>query len=173
MPDINNRDEYYYDGYENSNSGLIRLVTAVATATLRKKFRHLQRLRGLICDIFLPVGKEYDPKTRTGSVYNREDHKYEYTDVPNMENVNLVVSNLMDLMRMDAETSMDNILIGKEVYAFTNLSENELCAIPNNSKIVVKYNHKNYVFFVWDVTAIDSPYDDGKAVFRLTLHPHS
>jgi hypothetical protein len=181
MADINGLNEYDYDGYTARNSGLLEIATHVATVRERRAFRHLQRLWGLICDVYFPVSGDYDPYTRTGSVYARDDQKYNYKNEPSLYDVNLVFSNLMDLTRMDAVTRMDILDMRGDIFAYTNLEKEaedggktaRKCMIPMNSKIMVRYNNKLMAFFVWSVSALDSPYeDDGKAIYKLELKPH-
>jgi hypothetical protein len=178
MPDINGRREYDYGGYEARGSGLIRLASRVATVREQRAFRHLQRLWGLICDVYFPVDGDYDPYTRQGSIHNREDNEYRYSGEPSLKDVNLIFSNLMDLTRMDAVTRMDVLDMRSDVFAYTNLEKEDgrgmrRCAIPVNSKISVHYNNKAMVFFVWSIPALDSPHErDGKAVYKLELKPH-
>lgn len=161
------------------NSGLLKVLTRTATIRERVGFTHNQRVWGLICRVYFPVDGTYDPHTREGSMYNREDNKYRYKNDPDIPCINLVFSNLMDLTRMDATTRMDGLQMRKETYAFTNeakwddKNKSWYCGIPVNSKILVEYNHKEYAFFVWAVTSLESPYPiDGKAVFKLELRSH-
>ena len=173
MADINGRNEYGHAGYEAKNSGLIRMATRVATIREQRAFRHLQRLWGLICDIYFPVSGDYDPYTGEGSMYDREDQSYRYRKEPTLKDVNLVFSNLMDLTRMDAVTRMDNLNMRGDVFAYTNLEKDGKCAIPVNSVISVQYNHKQMAFFVGEIPALDSPHErDGKAVYKMVLKPH-
>ena len=185
MADINNRTEYDHEGYTPGNSGLLKTITHVSTIREQRGFRHVQRLWGLICEVFFPVAGEYDPYTREGSNYNREDNKYRYKNEPDISEANLVLSNLMDLTRMDSATRMDNLNMQGEIFAFTNLVKyNEklkspVCQIPVNSKLKVKYNNKDYVYFVWQITSLSSPHmaeeqkADEKAIFRLELKSHN
>jgi len=173
MADVNGRNEYDYAGYEAKNSGLIRMAARVATVREQRAFRHLQRLWGLICDVYFPVSGDYDPYTRQGSIYSKTDHNYQYGNEPSLKDVNLVFSNLMDLTRTDAVTRMDNLDMRGDAFAYTNLEKDGKCAIPVNSKIIVHYNYKNTAFFVWAIPALDSPHEsDGKAVYKLVLKPH-
>lgn len=173
MPDINDRNEYDHNGYEAKSSGLIRMATRTATIREQRAFRHLQRLWGLICRVYFPTNGHYDPYTRTGSIVNREDNQFNYRNEPDLRDVNLVFSNLMDLTRYDAVTRMDVLEMRGEIYAFTNKEQDGKCAIPVNSKIVVEYNSKEMVFFVWAITALDSPHEsDGKALWKMELKPH-
>jgi hypothetical protein len=173
VADINGRAEYNHDGYAAKSSGLIKMATRIATIREQRSFRHLQRLWGLICRVYFPVSGEYDPHTRTGSLYNREDNKFNYNNIPDIENANMVFSNLMDLTRYDAVTRMDALGMRGDIYAFTNLEKDGKCAIPVNSKIVVEYNYKESVFFVWAIPALDSPHEeDGKAIYKLELKAH-
>lgn len=173
MPDINNRGEYEYDGYAAKSSGLIKMATRSATIREQRAFRHLQRLWGLICQVYFPVDGHYDPYTRTGSIRNREDNEFNYRDEPDLADVNLVFSDLMDLTRYDAVTRMDALNMQGDIYAFTNIEKDGKCGIPLNSKIAVDYNHKKMVFFVWAIPALDSPHEeDGKAVWKMELKPH-
>lgn len=164
---------------ECKNSGLLKVLTRTSTVREQVAFTHNQRVWGLICRVYFPVDGTYDPYTREGSLYNREDNKYRYKAEPDIPCINLVFSNLMDLTRMDAATRMDALQMKGDIYAFTNYvqrdetNESWICGIPVNSKILVEYNFKEFAFFVWAITALDSPHEiDGKAVFKLELKPH-
>lgn len=47
--------------------------------------KHLVQIQGYVTDVYLPVKEEYDPRTRTGSVYNSKDHEYRYKDTPDFQ----------------------------------------------------------------------------------------
>lgn len=155
-------------------SGVLHALTHTSTVREQVAFKHNQRVWGLVSRVYFPVNGDYDPYTREGSMYNKEDNKYQYKNDPDIKCINLVYSNLMDLNRDDAETRMDGLQMGKSLYAYTNLvNDKGICGIPVNSKILVEYNYKEFAFFVWNITALDSPHEiDGKAIFRLDLHVH-
>lgn len=165
---------YTPDVNDCRNSGLLKTVTRVSTIRERRAFKHLQRVYGLTCSVWFPRSGEYDPHTRTGSLYNREDNKYRYPEEPNIECINFVISNLMSLTRLDAQTRMDQLMMGDDIYAYTDrLGKDGLCLIPPESKIIVHYNFKEFTFFAWEITALDSPHTaDGKAIYRIKLRSH-
>lgn len=47
--------------------------------------KHLVQIQGYITDVYLPIDDAYDPKTRTGSIYNSKDHEYRYADEPDFQ----------------------------------------------------------------------------------------
>jgi hypothetical protein len=178
----------YYDNPDPCpESGLLPIFTHVATIMERRKFIHLQRMYGLICKVFFPIDgywepviEPYDPmNTDEGSMFNREDNQYRYNTEPDIDCINMPITNLMDLTRMDATTNMHQLDFNRPIYAYTTLSmldsnNGEVkCGIPPNSKIEITYNFKNFVMFAFRNTALDSPYEiDGKAVYRIELTPH-
>lgn len=47
--------------------------------------KHLVQIQGFTTDVYLPRKAEYDPKTRTGSIYNSKDHEYRYPEEPDFQ----------------------------------------------------------------------------------------
>lgn len=47
--------------------------------------KHLVQIQGFVTDVYLPREGVYDPKTRTGSIYNNKDHEYRYPDKPDFQ----------------------------------------------------------------------------------------
>lgn len=47
--------------------------------------KHLVQIQGYTTDVYLPIDSAYDPKTRTGSIYNSKDHEYRYADTPDFK----------------------------------------------------------------------------------------
>ena len=47
--------------------------------------KHLVQIQGYTTDVYLPRDAEYDPETRTGSIYNSKDHEYRYPDEPDFQ----------------------------------------------------------------------------------------
>ncbi len=47
--------------------------------------KHLVQIQGYVTDVYLPIDDAYDPKTRTGSIYNSKDHEYRYADTPDFQ----------------------------------------------------------------------------------------
>ena len=133
--------------------------------------RHLVQIQGYITDVYLPREGGYDPKTRTGSIYNSKDHEYRYPDEPDFQ---------ARIAYEDAQADMFDRGTAMEV-DYTNiaytLKNHKYCPgnVEQGSKLYVAYGGVDLSYYVRQVTVLRNPNakdPEAEALIRLELVIH-
>lgn len=133
--------------------------------------KHLVQIQGYITDVYLPVAGGYDPRTRTGSIYNSKDHEYRYKDEPDFQARIAYTDPQADMFDRGhvQEVNYTNI-------AYT-LKNHKFCPgdVAQFSKLYVSYGGMDLCYFVRQVTVLRNPNAkdvDAEALIRLELTIH-
>lgn len=153
--------------------------------------KHLVQIQGFVTDVYLPRDGGYDPKTRTGSIYNNKDHEYRYPDTPDFQARIAYTDPQADMFdRGDAqEVNFTNIAYtlkrlpsdiaeaGKGQLRPKNSKVEKYCPgdIAQFSKLYISYGGVDLSYFVRGVTVLRNPNAtaaDDEALVRLELVIH-
>jgi len=151
--------------------------------------KHLVQIQGYVTDVYLPIKGEYDPKTRTGSIYNSKDHEYRYADNPDFQARVAYTDPQTDMFDRGRvmEVNYTNI-----AYTLKRLPPDIPPAGPGQyrpkyadkycpgdivqfSKLYVHYGSMDLSYFVRQITVIRNPNAksvDDEALIRLELVIH-
>ena len=151
--------------------------------------KHLVQIQGYVTDVYLPIKGDYDPRTRTGSIYNSKDHEYRYADKPDFQ---------ARIAYTDPQTDMFDRGRVMEVN-YTNIAytlkllppdiapagpgqyrpkyADKYCPgdIVQFSKLYVHYGSQDLSYFVRQITVIRNPNAksvDDEALIRLEMVIH-
>lgn len=149
--------------------------------------KHLVQIQGYVTDVYLPIEEAYDPKTRTGSIYNSKDHEYRYADTPNFQARIAYTDPQTDMFdRGDVqEVNYTNIaytlkrVSSKDVGPgqFKPGQSDKYCPgnIEQFSKLYISYGGMDLSYFVRQITVLRNPNAknvDDEALIRLELVIH-
>ena len=153
--------------------------------------RHLVQIQGYVTDVYLPRREEYDPRTRTGSVYNSKDHEYCYPDTPDFQARIAYTDPQADMLdRGDGmEVNYSNIAYtlkrmpldvpeaGPGQYRPRNDRIEKYCPgdIEQFAKLFVSYGEVGLSYFVREITVLRNPNAKStadEALIRLELVIH-
>lgn len=151
--------------------------------------KHLVQLQGYDTDVYLPVKETYDPKTRTGSIYNSKDHEYRYASKPDFQARIAYTDPQADMFDRGTKMEVDYVNIA---YTLKTLPPNlpaegpgqyrpkqadKYCPgdIAQFSKLYVNHGGHDLSYFVRQITVLRNPNaKSGKdeALIRLELVIH-
>ncbi len=153
--------------------------------------KHLVQIQGFVTDVYLPREGGYDPKTRTGSIYNNKDHEYRYPDKPDFQARIAYTDPQNDMFdRGDVqEVNFSNIAYtlkrlpadipeaGKGQFRPKNSKIEKYCPgdIEQYAKLYVNYGGMDLSYFVREITVLRNPNAkavDDEALIRLELVIH-
>ena len=153
--------------------------------------KHLVQIQGFITEVYLPRNGEYDPRTRTGSIYNNKDHEYRYPEKPDFKARIAYLDPQNDMF--DRGTKMEvnytNVAYtlkllppdmppaGPGQFRPDNSKIEKYCPgdIAQFSKLYVDYGQMDLSYFVRQVSVLRNPNAKGvpdEAVIRLELVIH-
>lgn len=153
--------------------------------------KHLVQIQGFTTDVYLPRDGGYDPRTRTGSIYNTKDHEYRYPDTPDFQARIAYTDPQGDMFDRGTqmEVSYSNIAYtlkrlptgipeaGKGQYRPKNSNVEKYCPgdIAQFSKLYISYGGMDLSYFVREISVLRSPNAkavDDEALIRLELVIH-
>lgn len=153
--------------------------------------KHLVQVQGFVTDVYLPRKAEYDPRTRTGSVYNNKDHEYRYPEEPDFQARIAYTDPQADMFdRGDTmEVNYANIAYtlkrlpeglpdaGPGQYRPSNSKIEKYCPgdIEQHAKLHINYSGMDLSYFVREITVLRNPNAKAvadEALIRLELVIH-
>ena len=151
--------------------------------------KHLVQIQGYLTDVYLPVKGGYDPKTRTGSVYNSKDHEYRYNDTPDFQariaytdpqtdmfdHGNVMDVNYTNIAYTLRTLPPDIEMPGPGQYRPKSVSKYCPGDIAQFSKLYVRHGMHDLSYFVREVTVLRNPNaksPEDNALIRLELVIH-
>ena len=153
--------------------------------------KHLVQVQGFVTDVYLPREAQYDPRTRTGSVYNSKDHEYRYPDEPDFQARIAYTDPQTDMFdRGDTmEVNYANIAYtlkrlpeglpdaGKGQYRPDNSKIEKYCPgdIEQYAKLYVNFGQMDLSYFVRQIEVLrnpnaKSPSDEALIKLELVIH---